>query len=151
MTLPSRTGSPSCCALLPETEAMPKKVMQRKVKSGVLLAELRELILAAREGVARTVNTGLVIHCWEIGRRIRASVLRKKRAEYGLRLSLRCRDNWPRNSVLAIMRRASLAWSNSRRYSQTRKLSLHCRDNSPATSGLTAWVIPGTRSPTLIE
>jgi predicted nuclease of restriction endonuclease-like (RecB) superfamily len=48
-----------------------------------LLADVRGLILAAREGVARAVNSGLVLLYWEIGRRIRQDILREKRAEYG--------------------------------------------------------------------
>jgi predicted nuclease of restriction endonuclease-like (RecB) superfamily len=48
-----------------------------------LLADLRELILAAREGVARTVNAGLVTLYWEIGNRIHRDILKEKRAEYG--------------------------------------------------------------------
>lgn len=48
-----------------------------------LLADVRGLILAARERVARTVNAGLVLLYWEIGRRIRQDILREKRAEYG--------------------------------------------------------------------
>ncbi len=62
---------------------MPKKPAFTKMKSGGLLADVRELILAARENIARTVNTGLVIHCWQVGHRIRTDILREKRAEYG--------------------------------------------------------------------
>ncbi|MFC5453701.1 PDDEXK nuclease domain-containing protein [Prosthecobacter fluviatilis] len=48
-----------------------------------LLADLRELILTAREAVARTVNAGLTLLYWEIGTRIRRDILQEKRAEYG--------------------------------------------------------------------
>ena len=48
-----------------------------------LLTEVRELILAAREQVARTVNSGLTLLYWQIGDRIRREVLRGKRAGYG--------------------------------------------------------------------
>lgn len=48
-----------------------------------LLADVRTLILVAREGVARAANAGLVLLYWEIGRRIRQDILREKRAEYG--------------------------------------------------------------------
>ena len=48
-----------------------------------LLADVRELILTAREAVARTVNTGLTLLYWEIGTRIRRDILQEKRAEYG--------------------------------------------------------------------
>ena len=40
-------------------------------------------ILAAREQVARAVDSGLVTLYWHIGRRIRQDILKEKRAEYG--------------------------------------------------------------------
>ena len=49
----------------------------------VLASELRELILSARQTVARGVNAALVVLYWKIGNRIRSEVLREKRAEYG--------------------------------------------------------------------
>ena len=48
-----------------------------------LLADLRGLILQAREGVARAVDSGLTALYWHVGRRIRQDILRQKRAEYG--------------------------------------------------------------------
>jgi predicted nuclease of restriction endonuclease-like (RecB) superfamily len=48
-----------------------------------LLADVRELILQAREQVARTVNAGLTLLYWHIGTRIRRDLLKGKRAEYG--------------------------------------------------------------------
>jgi hypothetical protein len=48
-----------------------------------LLADVRDLILTAREAVARTVNAGLTLLYWEIGTRIRRDILQEKRAEYG--------------------------------------------------------------------
>ena len=48
-----------------------------------LLADLRELILQAREGVARAVDSGLVTLYWHVGRRIRQDILKEKRAGYG--------------------------------------------------------------------
>ena len=56
-----------------------------KVRSGSapLLADLRALILAARWGVARTIDSGLVTLYWQIGLRIHRDILQKKRAEYG--------------------------------------------------------------------
>ncbi|HEY5041803.1 MAG TPA: PDDEXK nuclease domain-containing protein [Verrucomicrobiae bacterium] len=47
---------------------------------------MRGLILAAREQVARAVDSGLVALYWHIGRRIRKDILKEKRAEYGLRI-----------------------------------------------------------------
>lgn len=51
-----------------------------------LLTDLRELILTARQTVARGVNAALVMLNWQIGRRIRREILREKRAEYGKRI-----------------------------------------------------------------
>jgi predicted nuclease of restriction endonuclease-like (RecB) superfamily len=48
-----------------------------------VLAEVRELILAARQQVAQVVNAGLTVLYWQIGTRIRQDILGKKRAEYG--------------------------------------------------------------------
>ena len=46
-----------------------------------LLGDIRALIESARGQVARTVNAGLVMLYWEIGRRIRQDINREKRAE----------------------------------------------------------------------
>jgi predicted nuclease of restriction endonuclease-like (RecB) superfamily len=48
-----------------------------------LLMDVRELILTAREQVARAVDSGLVTLYWHIGRRVHQEVLKEKRAEYG--------------------------------------------------------------------
>ncbi len=48
-----------------------------------LLADLREMILAARQSVATTANATLTMMHWQIGNRIRKDILREKRAEYG--------------------------------------------------------------------
>ena len=48
-----------------------------------LLADLRELIQQAREGVARAVNSELTTLYWHVGQRIRQDILKEKRAEYG--------------------------------------------------------------------
>ena len=51
-----------------------------------LLADLRGLILAARQNVARAIDSGLVTLYWQIGQRIRQDILQEKRAEYGERI-----------------------------------------------------------------
>ena len=48
-----------------------------------LVTDLRELILSARQTVARGVNAALVVLYWQIGRRIHRDILNSKRAEYG--------------------------------------------------------------------
>ncbi len=52
----------------------------------LLVADLRQIILSAREQVARAVDSGLVLLYWSIGHRIRTDVLKKKRAEYGQKI-----------------------------------------------------------------
>ena len=52
-------------------------------KPVALLSDLRELILQAREGVARAVDSGLTTLYWHVGRRIRQDILKERRAEYG--------------------------------------------------------------------
>ena len=51
----------------------------------------RGLILAAREGVARTVNVGLTLLYWKIGNRIRRDILKENRAGYGEMCRI---ENW---------------------------------------------------------
>lgn len=48
-----------------------------------LLADLRSMIEQTREDVARTVNSGITLLYWRIGRRIQTEVLKNQRAEYG--------------------------------------------------------------------
>lgn len=48
-----------------------------------LLGDVRQLILAAQEQVARSVDSGLVSLYWHIGRRIHQDILGEKRAGYG--------------------------------------------------------------------
>ena len=48
-----------------------------------LLGDIRKLIEETRLAVARTVNTGLTMLYWQIGKRINEEVLRDNRADYG--------------------------------------------------------------------
>lgn len=78
-TKPERTGGQ-------KPQAGAQKVgstANRSTDSAPLLADLRDLILTARRGVARAVDSGLVVLSWQIGQRIRQNILREKRAEYG--------------------------------------------------------------------
>ena len=74
----ARPASPKIVAALPRQLTQAAAVSPR-----ALLADVRELILTAREGVARTVNAGLTLLYWEIGTRIRKDILKEKRAAYG--------------------------------------------------------------------
>jgi predicted nuclease of restriction endonuclease-like (RecB) superfamily len=48
-----------------------------------LLADVREMILQARQGVARAVDSGMTALYWHVGRRVRQDILKEKRAAYG--------------------------------------------------------------------
>jgi predicted nuclease of restriction endonuclease-like (RecB) superfamily len=71
--------------------AAPKKAASRAAKPTAtpapvgagLLLEVRELILTARQSVARGVNAALTMLYWQIGARIRNDILGNERAEYG--------------------------------------------------------------------
>src|SRR5258706_13007134 len=59
------------------------KPLRRLHRNAGLLTDVRELILSARQTVARGVNAALLILYWKIGGRIRKDILKEKRAEYG--------------------------------------------------------------------
>lgn len=48
-----------------------------------LIGDLRQLIIQARQDVARSVNSSLVMLYWKVGQRIQKEILKEKRAEYG--------------------------------------------------------------------
>ena len=48
-----------------------------------LIADVRHMVKQTREGVARTVNAGMTLLYWRIGKRIQTEVLGNERAEYG--------------------------------------------------------------------
>ena len=48
-----------------------------------LVADVRSMIEQTRDGVARTVNVGMTLLYWRIGKRIQSEVLQNQRAEYG--------------------------------------------------------------------
>ncbi len=74
---PKRTGSQ-------KLRARAKKAQPSvPVTSERLLTDLRDLILAARQDVARAIDSGLVALYWQIGQRIRQNILQEERAEYG--------------------------------------------------------------------
>lgn len=55
----------------------------KNLTTTALLRDLRELITEARQDVARSVNSSLVMLYWKMGQRIRKEILKEKRAEYG--------------------------------------------------------------------
>jgi predicted nuclease of restriction endonuclease-like (RecB) superfamily len=68
---------------MPKKLALTKAAAQPTRRVTPLLAEVRGLILAAREQVARAVDSGLVTLYWHIGRRVHQDILKEQRAEYG--------------------------------------------------------------------
>ena len=48
-----------------------------------LFADIKQLIEGARSAVAQTVNAGLTMLYWNIGKRINREILKNRRAEYG--------------------------------------------------------------------
>src|SRR5260221_3412752 len=66
-----------------------KKAKTLAVKTATLnapapvLGELRALIAAARQHVARSVDSALVMLYWQVGQRIRTHILKERRADYG--------------------------------------------------------------------
>jgi len=67
----------------PDTMSKKPILTKTNAKPEALLGDVRSLVLTAREGIARTVNAGLVLLYWQIGNRIREDILQDKRAEYG--------------------------------------------------------------------
>lgn len=51
--------------------------------SAGIVADVRSMIEQTREGIARTVNAGMTLLYWRIGKRIQTETLRNQRAEYG--------------------------------------------------------------------
>lgn len=66
-----------------QKRASKRAVAPAKPNPVALVTDLRELILSARQTVARGVNAALVLLHWQIGRRIHQDILKAKRAEYG--------------------------------------------------------------------
>ena len=102
-----------------------------------LLADVRQMILQARAGVARAVDSGLTTLHWHVGRRIRQDILKEKRAEYGrqivsalgrqlaaefgrgfdeksLRHMIRFAEAFPDEAIVSALRR-QLMWTHFKR------------------------------------
>ena len=99
-----------------------------------LLADIRQLIDAARQRVAMEVNAELTLLYWQVGKRIRLETLKGVRAEYGerivatlaqqlttdygrgwsekqLRHCLRFAETFPEESIVSALRR-QLSWTH---------------------------------------
>jgi len=61
----------------------PMKPSDKALFPDQLLGDIRQMIEEARASVAATVNAGLTMLYWQIGRRISQEILKGERAEYG--------------------------------------------------------------------
>lgn len=59
------------------------KTSKHSAKKSDLLEDLRNIINQAKRSVTSIVNTHLIALNWQMGRRIRSEILKKKRAGYG--------------------------------------------------------------------
>lgn len=80
--MPARRKPPSDARPIPKSD-LAKQSASAIGASPALVTDLRQLILSAREQVARAVDSGLVLLYWSIGHRIRTDVLQERRASYG--------------------------------------------------------------------
>ncbi|MDR0353397.1 MAG: PDDEXK nuclease domain-containing protein [Opitutaceae bacterium] len=129
----STTKTPSGAsrpAILPRAWTSPS----RPARLPGLAADIRQLIDTAREQTAATVNATLTTLHWQIGARIRADVLKGKRADYGeeiirtladelecdyghgfgeknLRHMLQFAEAFPEEQIVSALRR-QLTWSH---------------------------------------
>lgn len=62
---------------------MSKKDLSIIQSDAGLVADVRSMISQTREGFARTVNAGMTLLYWRVGKRIQTEVLGNERAEYG--------------------------------------------------------------------
>jgi len=99
-----------------------------------LVADVRSMIEQTREGVAQTVNMGMTLLYWRIGKRIQTEVLGNERAEYGkeivatlsqqlnvefgngfstknLRHMLKFAEEFPKSEIVSTLSR-QLGWSH---------------------------------------
>jgi hypothetical protein len=88
-----------------------------------LLGDIRELIEETRSAVARTVDTGLTMLYWRIGKRISEELLKGKRAEYGEEIVSTLLRQLVQDTGTAFPKRTSDEWSNLQRSSLMSKLS----------------------------
>ena len=61
----------------------PMKPSGKAMSPDQLLGDIRQMIEETRSAVATTVNAGLTMLYWRIGRRIGQEILKGERAEYG--------------------------------------------------------------------
>jgi len=132
--MPSRRKSSSDASLAGKKTALAKTSTTATESNPALVTDLRQIILSAREQVARAVDSGLALLYWSIGHRIRTDVLKEKRATYGkeivsavgrqlavefgdgfsdknLRHMIRFAESFPESSILQSLA-AKLSWTH---------------------------------------
>ncbi|MGA1845356.1 MAG: PDDEXK nuclease domain-containing protein [bacterium] len=67
-------------------ENKPANIKNQTVQVPALFADIRRMIEEARAAVATTVNAGLTMLYWRIGKRLTQEILEGKRADYGKRI-----------------------------------------------------------------
>ena len=94
-----------------------------------LLSDISRMIEDARSAVAVTVNTGLTILYWQIGKRINEGILKGERAEYGEEIVATLSRQLVEAYGRGLQKRTFAEWCSSRTLSRMPKLSRRCRDN----------------------
>jgi len=128
-----------CRLYLQDTDGMPNPTLQTKAGAGQSgfcafgarrhygRAEGRSrVILAARQTVAQSINSALVLLYWQIGVRIRREVLHDQRAGYGERIFDALSRKLTVESDEDSRSETSQTWSDLRRYSGTRTFCAQC-------------------------
>ena len=110
---------------------MKKKQKVAVQNSDLLVAELRQLIDAARHRVASSANAELTMLYWRISSRVRTEILQNERAEYGEQivatvsplLTAEYGKGFARSNLQRMMQFAEFLLMN--------KFVRHCRTNCP--------------------
>ncbi|MBI5675312.1 MAG: hypothetical protein HZC48_05720 [Nitrospirae bacterium] len=69
-----------------KSKALTTSAGKEPAKTGALFKDVRSMIEEARLAVAVTVNAGLTMLYWKVGKRIYQEILQRDRAEYGAQI-----------------------------------------------------------------
>jgi hypothetical protein len=94
-------------------------------RRSALLTDVRELIIHTREGVARTVDSGLTALYWHIGQRIRRDILNEKRADSGAKVVAELGRKLEKEFGRVSPKRICGEWCSLRKYFPIERLSYH--------------------------